>query len=241
MAFSDYFTRHPDLSARMREVLLDWIVDVNGAFNLRTGTFFVTVNVIDRFLELTRTPVTRSQLQLVGAVAMMIASKCEEVHAPTLAQFVDVTDNTYTTTQARNMECRILTTLDYRTGSLERTLCVIQSHVNSISRDDDGGNDDGVDGLEQIVTCVMERLALSYSLWQRYNTQQLLSAVVQLVTRCIAANSTAADALMMPSATMASTMCLVDVYTHLFITSPATSLKAITTKYTSKNVPKLFL
>jgi hypothetical protein len=43
-------------------------------------TLFLTVNLIDRFLE--KKQVTRRNLQLVGVTAMLIASKYEEIWAP---------------------------------------------------------------------------------------------------------------------------------------------------------------
>mgnify|MGYP001811161153 CR=1 FL=1 len=43
-------------------------------------TLYLTVNLIDRFLE--QKQVTRKHLQLVGVTAMLIASKYEEIWAP---------------------------------------------------------------------------------------------------------------------------------------------------------------
>ena len=43
-------------------------------------TLYLTINLIDRFLEAKQ--VTRKHLQLVGVTAMLIASKYEEIWAP---------------------------------------------------------------------------------------------------------------------------------------------------------------
>lgn len=43
-------------------------------------TLYLTVNLIDRFLEAKQ--VTRKHLQLVGVTAMLVASKYEEIWAP---------------------------------------------------------------------------------------------------------------------------------------------------------------
>jgi hypothetical protein len=49
--------------------------------------------LIDRFLE--RVKIQRSNLQLVGVTAMLIASKYEEIYAPGITDFVYITDNAY--------------------------------------------------------------------------------------------------------------------------------------------------
>ena len=55
---------------------------------------FLTVNLIDRFLE--KEVIGRKFLQLVGVTAMFIASKYEEIYAPEVKDFAYVTDSAYT-------------------------------------------------------------------------------------------------------------------------------------------------
>ena len=58
----------------------------------------------------------RSDLQLVGVTAMLIASKYEEMYAPEVKDFVYITDNTYTSKQIQEMEIKIMEKLDYYFG-----------------------------------------------------------------------------------------------------------------------------
>jgi len=71
-----YMTKQTDINAKMREILIDWLVEVHLKFKLCLETLYLTVNIIDRFLE--RRAVKRAKLQLVGCTAMLIASKYEE-------------------------------------------------------------------------------------------------------------------------------------------------------------------
>lgn len=74
-------------------------------------TLYLTVNLIDRFLEAKQ--VTRKHLQLVGVTAMLVASKYEEIWAPEVRDFVYISDRAYTRDQILNMEKIMLNTLRF--------------------------------------------------------------------------------------------------------------------------------
>jgi cyclin B len=57
-------------------------------------TLFLTVNLIDRFLE--KEVVPRKKLQLVGMTAMLLACKYEEVAVPVVEDLVIISDRAYT-------------------------------------------------------------------------------------------------------------------------------------------------
>ena len=77
----------------MRSILVDWLVDVHLKFKLLPETLFITINLIDRFLE--KSKVTKTRLQLVGVTALFIASKYEEIYPPELKDFIYITDRAY--------------------------------------------------------------------------------------------------------------------------------------------------
>nr|XP_025857089.1 G2/mitotic-specific cyclin-B1-like [Vulpes vulpes] len=60
--------------------------------------------------------VPKKMLQLVGVTAMFIASKYEEMYPPEIGDFAFVTDNTYTKHQIRQMEMKILRSLNFYMG-----------------------------------------------------------------------------------------------------------------------------
>lgn len=100
-----------DINEKMRGILIDWIVDVHLKFKLRPETLFITVNLIDRYLE--KVTILRSKLQLVGVSSMLIACKYEEIYAPEIKDFVYITDKAYTKEEILEMEGNILNTLDF--------------------------------------------------------------------------------------------------------------------------------
>lgn len=110
----------PEVNENMRAILVDWLVDVHTKFELSPETFYLTINIIDRFLAVKIVP--RKELQLVGISAMLIASKYEEIWAPEVNDFVCLSDRAYTHGQILIMEKKIL-------GKLEWTLTVPTLYV----------------------------------------------------------------------------------------------------------------
>ncbi len=100
-----------DINEKMRAILIDWLVDVHLKFKLLPETLFLTVNIIDRYLE--KNAIARQKLQLVGVAAMLIACKYEEIYAPEIKDFVYVTDKAYTKEDILFMEGTILCGLDF--------------------------------------------------------------------------------------------------------------------------------
>lgn len=106
-----YMSSQADINEKMRAILVDWLVEVHLKFKLMPETLFLTVNLIDRFLEIKQ--VTRRNLQLVGVTAMLIASKYEEIWAPEVRDFVYISDKAYTREQILAMEKLMLNTLKF--------------------------------------------------------------------------------------------------------------------------------
>lgn len=107
----DYMRKQPDINGNMRTVLVDWIVEVCEEYRLNTETLYLAVSYVDRFLSMMS--VVRSKLQLVGTSAMFIAAKLEEIYPPDVADFVYITDDTYTKKQVLRMEQLILRALSF--------------------------------------------------------------------------------------------------------------------------------
>lgn len=107
-----YMSSQQDINEKMRAILVDWIIEVHLKYKLQPETLFLTVNLIDRCLEVTS--INRQYLQLVGVTAMFIASKYEEIYPPPVSDFVYITNNAYSKQEIFMMEQTILTTLDFK-------------------------------------------------------------------------------------------------------------------------------
>ena len=96
-----YMERQTGINAKMRAILVDWLVDVHIKFKFKLETHYLTVYLIDRFLEQTPTVVAREELQLVGVTALLLSSKYEEIYPPEIRELVYITDKAYTRAQVR--------------------------------------------------------------------------------------------------------------------------------------------
>ena len=109
-----YMKSQRNINEQMRQILVNFLVDVHFRFGLVQATLYLTVNILDRFLsseEATR--VTRTNLQLVGIATLLISSKFEEVWALTSTDCVCVCDNAYSEKEVVDMEASILWALNY--------------------------------------------------------------------------------------------------------------------------------
>lgn len=89
-----YMQKQDHINERMRAILVDWLVEVHLKFKLVPETLYLTINLIDRYLNVKE--VSRPKLQLVGVTSLLIASKYEEIYPPELRDLVYICDRAYT-------------------------------------------------------------------------------------------------------------------------------------------------
>uniref|UniRef100_A0A2N9J1U0 B-like cyclin n=1 Tax=Fagus sylvatica TaxID=28930 RepID=A0A2N9J1U0_FAGSY len=80
-----------DITANMRGVLVDWLVEVAEEYKLLPDTLYLCISYVDR--------------------------KYEEILPPELSDFCDITDNTYTKDEVIKMEADILKLLKFEMGN----------------------------------------------------------------------------------------------------------------------------
>lgn len=120
-----YMRRQPDISSNMRVILVNWLIEVQEEYKMRTETLYLAVSFIDRFLSLMS--VVSGKLQLLGTSAMFIAAKYEEIYPPEVHEFVYITDDTYKKKQVLRMEHLILKVLGFNLTS--PTVNTFLSHI----------------------------------------------------------------------------------------------------------------
>jgi len=108
---TDFMKEQADVNANMRTVLVDWLVEVHRKFKLVPATYFLAINILDRFLS--KTQIGRKQLQLCGCACLWISSKYHEIYSPEMDDFVYISDRAFTDTQIIAMEIEILKSVNF--------------------------------------------------------------------------------------------------------------------------------
>ncbi|KAL1969709.1 hypothetical protein VTN77DRAFT_8262 [Rasamsonia byssochlamydoides] len=109
-----YMDNQAEIQWSMRSVLMDWLVQVHHRFSLLPETLFLCVNYIDRFLSCKI--VSLGKLQLVGATAIFIAAKYEEINCPSIQEIVYMVDGGYTVDEILKAERFMLSMLQFELG-----------------------------------------------------------------------------------------------------------------------------
>lgn len=210
-----------DINDRMRAILIDWLVEVHLKFKLMPETLFLTVNIIDRFLE--RRSVMRSKLQLVGVTAMLLASKYEEIYAPEVRDFVYITDRAYTREQILTMESVMLNALKFKITV--PTSFVFLNRFLRIAEADST--------CKQLASFLVERQMQEYGML-KYSPSEVAAAAVNIALRTLRGAAAWTPELSKYSGYSQEAMatCIRDMQHHC--TSQSGSLGAVRKKYSLK-------
>ncbi|PWN90433.1 A/B/D/E cyclin [Acaromyces ingoldii] len=131
MANPSYMDFQGEIQWHMRATLVDWLMQVHMRYHMLPETLWIAVNIVDRFLS--ARVVSLAKLQLVGVTAMFVAAKYEEILAPSVDEFVFMTERGYTREEILKGERIILSTLDFNVSEY----CSPYSWVRRISKADD--------------------------------------------------------------------------------------------------------
>nr|CBZ41227.1 Cyclin E delta protein [Oikopleura dioica] len=106
-------SHHPEVTPRMRSVLIDWLMEVSEVYRLHRNTVYNAVTYVDRYLSRQTHPVRKNELQLIGVSALFFSAKLEEIYPPKLVDFAYVTDSACTEVEIREMELIMLKKLQW--------------------------------------------------------------------------------------------------------------------------------
>jgi len=106
-------------SEKTRAVLFDWIIEVVHYFKAGQETLYNAVHLIDRYVTSNHNSIRHMDIQLVGATAVLLATKLEEYYAADIKMLVKLTQHSVTDRDIRRMELDIMRCLDFNTYCLD--------------------------------------------------------------------------------------------------------------------------
>ena len=102
----DPATRQKDVSEKMRQILIDWLVDVHESFELKEQTLHLALSYLSDYSALK--DISKDEYQLVGITCLWIASKYEEIYPPRTRNYIEVTADSYSLNDLKRTEGKII-------------------------------------------------------------------------------------------------------------------------------------
>jgi len=171
-----YMDNQPHINQRMRSILVDWLVEVHLKFKLVPETLYLTINLIDRYLEIRE--VSRPKLQLVGVTCLLIGSKYEEIYPPELRDLVYICDRAYSKQEILDMEETVLKALEYQI-TIPSAHAFLVRYLKAAHADKK---------MVQLSCYILDGTLQSYELLH-YLPSELAAAAVLIARRCVGRNS----------------------------------------------------
>lgn len=214
-----YMSHQTDVNEKMRAILIDWLLEVHLKFKLLPESLYLTVNLIDRFLE--RKPVMRQKLQLVGVTAMLLASKYEEIYPPEVKDFVFITSNAYTHEEILAMEAAMLNTLRFELYA--PTSFVFMNRYCRVA--------DADATVRNLAQYCVERTLQEYSAL-RFKQSEIAAAAVNVALRTAGTTGWTEDLVACTRYSEAHLRPIIEEIER-WVSAPAQSLKAAKKKFTT--------
>ncbi|KAG8966516.1 hypothetical protein FRC03_011873 [Tulasnella sp. 419] len=136
MSIVSAMDQQPELRWHMRAHLLDFLIEIHFHFRLRPETLYLTLSILDRYVS--RRVVYKKHYQLVGCVALWLASKFEDAkeRVPSVKDLKELCSNAFEEGAFVQMEGHVLETVDWDLGhptaeSWLRILCT-ETHLDNM-------------------------------------------------------------------------------------------------------------
>ncbi len=90
----------------MKCILYNWIIEIHLKYELKVRTLFLLSNIIDRYMQ--NNIIHKENLQLLGIVALLIASKFEDIYPPEVDELKYLCENQFTKESILELESEII-------------------------------------------------------------------------------------------------------------------------------------
>jgi hypothetical protein len=106
------------ITERMRAKMIDWIIEVLGNYNCDDNTFFLAVNIMDKYFQHSKEVLKPEDIHLIGVCSMFIASKFYEILPIKLKMMSEkVSHGKFLPDDIKRIENRIIKTIGHSISS----------------------------------------------------------------------------------------------------------------------------
>ena len=103
-----------EITPKMRSIVVRWLITLAEEFSFSNDTIFNSIAYLDHYLA--NKSIEKDSFQLLGAVCLWLAAKCEELTIPAVTDIADLCNKVYTVKDFCNVERDILKYNNYRTN-----------------------------------------------------------------------------------------------------------------------------
>lgn len=178
----EFMSKQSDVTSYMRSILIDWLIDVHYRMDLSVDSLLLTINFIDRYLNLNPT-LHRSKLQLVGVSAFSLACKIDEAPVPYDA-LSGMTERSSSKEEIKNTEIEIANFLEFKLNPPLITSYLAYSRLVC-----------GWSETQLMMATYLSELTLPIASMSRHPPSSIAAAVTYLTNRIFKVKDTWPDAL----------------------------------------------
>ncbi|KVI10239.1 Cyclin-like protein, partial [Cynara cardunculus var. scolymus] len=84
----NYMEIQTEITAQMRGILINWLIEVHLKFDLMQETLYLMVTLLDCYLSVVT--IKKNEMQLVGLTALLLASKYEDFWHPKVMELISI-------------------------------------------------------------------------------------------------------------------------------------------------------
>ncbi|PKA45612.1 Putative cyclin-B3-1 [Apostasia shenzhenica] len=108
---ANYMEMQSEISPKMRDILVNWLIEVHHKYQLMEESLFLMVELLDRLLSVVN--VQKKELQLYGLTCLLLASKYEDHWHPKVVELLSLSVDQYTRNEILAMEWFVLKKLQF--------------------------------------------------------------------------------------------------------------------------------
>ena len=112
-ASPSFLSKHP-ISSYVRTKMVNWLLEVVEVMGCEPTTYFLTIFILDSFLNKTKTHYSNNDIHLLGITSLYIASKVEDIYPLRMCHIVsDIGKNAHDSEEVKALERKIIIELDF--------------------------------------------------------------------------------------------------------------------------------
>ena len=173
----------------MRAKMVDWMIEVMASYKCSDQTFFLAINLMDRFFQKASTQQVPNDLHIIGVTTMFLSNKYEEIYPIRLKTLHEkIAHRKLSIEEIKNKEAKILSDLAFDiTGPT--VFDFVQILLNEMSLEEQGFDLKTMQLIENISIYLLKMTIHNYDLIRGLNNSQVAAGCIfvafKILEQCI--------------------------------------------------------